>query len=105
MQTSRLSQHARRPRLTWLLAVVLVTALVFAACAPRGRQPGGNSSGYNSTTTTANSTGSDGSTAQNPNVQAVQNADQSIQSALQSLQSAQNDANTNYSSQDTQTVP
>lgn len=101
----RLSQ---RPRLTWLLAVVLVTALVFAACAPRVRQPGGNSGSYNGNTTTATtttSTGSSSSAAQNPNVQAVQNADQSVQSALQSLQSAQNDANTNYSSQDTQTVP
>ena len=97
---------SRRPRVAWLLSVVvLVAALAFAACGARAPQSGGN--GYSGTTTSQNSGQGTTSTTtgQTSSEQAVQSIDQSVQSTMQSLQSAQNDANTDYSSQDNPVVP
>lgn len=76
-----------------LVLAALVTVLTFAACAPRGHQPGSGLAGGGPTNT------------QNVDTSGIQSTDQSLQSAIQALQSAQNDANTDYSSQDAQTVP
>jgi hypothetical protein len=93
-----------RLRALWLPALlVLLTALVFAACGPQA--PQGGNGGYGTQTQTSQNTGSGQSLQQDPNVQAVQNADQQVQSVIQSLSGSQNDANQDYSSQDTPNVP
>ena len=87
------SRHGFHPKRLVLL-VAVIAALTFAACAPRAHQPGGGFTGA-----------SGPASSQNVDTSGIQSTDQSVQSAIQSLQSAQNDADTDFSSQDTQTVP
>ncbi len=82
-----------RYRAVWLVAILLlVAALTFTACAGGPRQGSANNGGQTTTQAT-------------PDMQDLQSTDLSLQGITSSLQSAANDANTDYSSQDTPQLP
>jgi hypothetical protein len=91
-------QTTIRSRAMWLFAILLlVTALTLSACG--ARNGGGNNGGYSGggqTTTQTQAT---------PDIQDLRSADQSLQDITNSLQGISNDANTDYSSQDTPQQP
>ncbi|HEY7780278.1 MAG TPA: hypothetical protein VIC85_08720 [Ktedonobacterales bacterium] len=95
-----------------LVILILVAMLALAACGGRARNAGnggyGGNGGAGQTTapgTAGGQTAGGQPSGATPNIQGIQSADSSVQSAIQSLPSVQNDANTDYSSQDTSTVP
>lgn len=92
-----------------LVILILVAMLALAACGGRARNAGNGGYGGAGQTTAPGTAGGQTAGGQpsgaTPNIQGIQSADSSVQSAIQSLPSVQNDANTDYSSQDTSTVP
>lgn len=86
-----------RARAVWLVATMaLLVALALSACGARGHYNSAGNSGYGGGQTTQQAT------QQNVDVQTT---DHSVQDAIQSLNAAQNDANQDYSSQDTPVQP
>lgn len=86
-----------------ILALTLGLALVLGGCAARHNGSSvqyGPSQQTNSSQTNASSSGLPGTSTQQ-----VQSADQQTHDALNALESAQNDANTDFSSQDSETLP
>jgi hypothetical protein len=96
--------HPLARRIAWALAAIaLVVMLALAACGTGASQTSGNN---NPSTTGTTGSGSGRGTGGNSAVtQQAQNADQQIQAALQAMDNAQNDANTDYSSQDNPIQP
>jgi hypothetical protein len=85
-----------RSRAVWLFTIlVLVAALALSACG--AHNGGGNNGGYSGGQTTQ--------TQATPDIQDLENADQSLQDISRSLQGISNDANTDYSGQDTPQQP
>lgn len=88
-------QTRPRHRGRWMLAVaILVLMLTLAACGGRAHRGGGNSGTTAGNTTSQQYTGPD-----------LSSDDQQIQGIIQSMNSVSSDANTDFSSQDINTVP
>jgi hypothetical protein len=96
-------QTTIRSRTVWLFAVLaLVAVLAFSACGARNNGLGGaDASSRGGQTTTQQQQ----SAVQNPNVQSVQSADQQVQDAVNALNAVSSDANQDFSTQDTESVP
>lgn len=90
-------QTTIRSRAVWLFAILLlVAALTLSACG--ARNGGGNNGGYSGGGQTTQ-------TQATPDIQDLQSADQSLQDITNALHGISNDANTDYSGQDTPQQP